>query len=657
MTELAMRVWEGALALELVRATVLLAFVFGAVALLRRTSAATRHLTWSVGVVALLALPLLSAATPWRWDPVRRPAAAAPLEQVVENRAFENVGQVQVERSETRADPGDALAGTPVIDQRAFTLGGAEALLLLVGLWAAGMIVAVARLFAGIWAVRRVARRAQSLSGPTWTRPLFEAADRLGLRDVPQLLISDTASMPFVAGVIRPAVVVPAAAREWSEDRRRAVLLHELAHVRRQDLAVNLAGRLACAVWWFHPLVRIAAKRMRLESERACDDLVLRVGTLPSTYADHLLQIVRGAGQARMPAIALPMAQRSEFEGRMLAILEPNAPREPARRRHAALAAAAALLIALPLAAVGPERATAVEPPVMEAQAPDPEPRLEPVTSEAAPVKHTDPESEPPAVADAGDALDSIEIEDEEASGRTEAVETQDTTVIQALRAALRDASEEVREEAAWALGSMRATPAIADLSAVIRTDASPDVREIALWSLVQMDASAARADIEGVLGSDADAEVRAMAAWALGQFDSEESLGALEAALTDDDEDVRNSVAWALGTIRPSSAPAGLIRALDDESGEVREHAAWALGQIGDPAALEGLLRQIGDEDAGEAAIWAIGSIGGEEARPALIEALRSGNDEVRAAAARALSGRGGHPWPWPWPRPMPRI
>ena len=103
------------------------------------------------------------------------------------------------------------------------------------------------------------------------------------------------------------------------------MLLHELAHVRRRDLVGHTLGRLACAVYWFHPLVWTAAKRLRSESERACDDLALTCGARASDYAEHLLDIVTGVRHHATPAVALAMARRKEFEGRMLAILDPRA--------------------------------------------------------------------------------------------------------------------------------------------------------------------------------------------------------------------------------------------------------------------------------------------------------------------------------------------
>jgi beta-lactamase regulating signal transducer with metallopeptidase domain len=62
-------------------------------------------------------------------------------------------------------------------------------------------------------------------------------------------------------------------------DRRWVVLLHELSHAKRLDCAARLVGQLACAVYWFNPLAWLALTWLQAESERACDDLVLRAGT------------------------------------------------------------------------------------------------------------------------------------------------------------------------------------------------------------------------------------------------------------------------------------------------------------------------------------------------------------------------------------------
>ena len=151
--------------------------------------------------------------------------------------------------------------------------------------------------------------------------------------------------MPMAWGILRPAVLMPAEADEWPIERLRIVLLHELAHVRRRDCLTHLLAQVACAVYWFHPLAWMAARRARAERERACDDLVLAAGTRGSDYAEELLQIARVMRSGRFPAVlagaTLAMAHRSQLEGRLLAILDPRIPRRGLTRLRALATSAA----------------------------------------------------------------------------------------------------------------------------------------------------------------------------------------------------------------------------------------------------------------------------------------------------------------------------
>jgi hypothetical protein len=134
-----------------------------------------------------------------------------------------------------------------------------------------------------------------------------------------------------------------------------------MAHVKRLDALTQLLGQVALALFWFDPLVWIANRRLQLEREHACDDYVLRHGTQPSTYAADLLSMVQSLGtpshRSTQPAFAaLAMARRSEFEGRMLSILDPVLDRHPLDRGRTLMSAFVALLIIVPLAALQPYR-------------------------------------------------------------------------------------------------------------------------------------------------------------------------------------------------------------------------------------------------------------------------------------------------------------
>jgi beta-lactamase regulating signal transducer with metallopeptidase domain len=540
-------------------------------------------------------------------------------------------------------------------------------------LWIAGAVALLARLALGAAVVRRIVRRAEPLESPDWTRPLLEGADRLSLDTVPRLVASDRLPMPFACGVLRPVIVLPQNAGAWSDRRRRAVLCHELAHVRRMDLPVNVLGQLACVLYWFHPLVWFAARRLRMESERACDDLVLGVGTRASEYADHLLQIVCGAARARTPAVALPMAERREFEGRMLAILERDARREAPGRRQAVTLAAFALALLLPLAALGPatapaRRATPGQGDGLEEQQQPVEARSS--TQSSPPhqmsVQVAEPQArqrgvgQPEAQEPQGKPQGSAKEKEKEKEARKQEPGQggADPKVVAALGAALRDSVASVRLDAAYALGELESADAVAPLTAQLGRDLDAKVRRMIAWALGQIESREATGPLGRAAQGDASTEVREMAVWAMGEIEDPAAIPALEAVLRDASPELRGQAAWAIGSIEPSAAPQGLLAALNDASSEVRLRATWALGQIEDGAAVPGLMPLLKDSDpeVRKAAFWAVGAIGGDAAQPALIEALKDPDPDVRAAAARALAGQNQSPWPWPAPRPIIR-
>jgi HEAT repeat protein/beta-lactamase regulating signal transducer with metallopeptidase domain len=635
----------------LLKGTVLLGIALLVAAALRHSSAALRHLVWGTGLAMLLALPLASLL-PWRLpvsgleSVLRTPRPPTSQTQATPH----NPAAPPQDQAASATPPSQTASAAPAPSSPGITLSLSPATLLSIALaiWVIGMVWLVGRLVIGAVLLRRVVRKGTALDNTDWRHPLLEAADRLALERLPRLVMSDRLPMPFACGVLHPAIVLPTGATEWDDRRRRAVLFHELAHLSRYDLIGNALGQLACAVYWFHPLVWVAARKLRVESERAADDLVLGVGTRASEYADHLLQIVCRAARSRTPAIALPMAQRHEFEGRMLAILEREARREPASGRHAAVLGALALSLVIPLAALAPARAEPPAEPVVSGVVHDSvplrsQPASQPVDrATAAPLSRR---SAPPA----SRAVVSVPA----------AVQGADSTaVIAALKRALEDSVASVREDAAYALGRIESEAAVPVLVARLPHDPAPKVREMIAWALGQIESHAGTEALASTALHDDSEDVRAMAVWALGQVSEPSTVPALEQVLHDRSAEVRGRAAWALGTIAPSKAPNGLIAALGDPAPDVRERAAWALGQIGDSSAASRLGVAMRDSSAQvrKAALWAVGQIGGDAAQAALIDALSDKDPEVRARAARALSGSHGDPWPWPWPMPIIR-
>jgi hypothetical protein len=131
------------------------------------------------------------------------------------------------------------------------------------------------------------------------------------------------------------------------------VLGHELAHIARRDWLVHVAAELVRVVYWFNPLVWIACRRLRRESEQACDDAVLGMGVAGADYASHLLELARAYRSAREPFIPAPaMARPSSLERRVTAMLNNQLNRAPLTSSACVTIAVALLTVTLSVAGV-----------------------------------------------------------------------------------------------------------------------------------------------------------------------------------------------------------------------------------------------------------------------------------------------------------------
>lgn len=389
-----------------IKGLVLLAAIALVTLLLRRASAARRHLAWTLGVTGLLVLPLLSAALP-AWRVTLLPAWLAES-------AAESPAPVLVDAAAGRTEHPPAVAELPPTINRpptpdrepapATTVAAAPIsastkpfnwrtlLVWALPLWTVGVLLAVAAPLAGLWQLTRLRRGAIPLTNEDWQSQLFEIRSQLGLRRRVQLLTSPAASMPLTFGAWRPVLLIPAEAVGWPAERRRLVLLHELAHIKRWDWLTQMLAHAACAVHWFNPLAWLAARRMQTLREEACDDLVLSSGEKASDYARELLAIATHQHERPLLALAaVPMARRSALEDRLRAVLD-------SRRNRAALTVATACLAMSLLAAVivplAMLQAAAPEDPAEKPTEPSAASALDKPAPKAATVKPRDPTPE-----------------------------------------------------------------------------------------------------------------------------------------------------------------------------------------------------------------------------------------------------------------------
>jgi beta-lactamase regulating signal transducer with metallopeptidase domain len=255
-----------------------------AAAALRRTPAEARHDLWLLvvtGTVVLglagLLLPAVYFAVPGSWAPFAQP-----------------------------------------------TRRGAELIALV---WTAGAVVAGLRFVAGLVALRRIRVHATALRRADVADALAAASRLAGLGRPVTLLVSTEVQVPMTWGVRRPVVALPAEAAQWSGERLRLVLLHELLHVRRRDVLVECFLEAVTVAFWFHPAVWLAARQLRLERERACDEAVLDTGARASEYCEHLVEIMRAAARGPGVVVGAGMAAPSTLEFRVRALLGDPRPR------------------------------------------------------------------------------------------------------------------------------------------------------------------------------------------------------------------------------------------------------------------------------------------------------------------------------------------
>ncbi|HEX7937881.1 MAG TPA: M56 family metallopeptidase [Gemmatimonadaceae bacterium] len=683
----------------LIRTSALFALVGIVAFVLRNRSAALRHMLWTFAIVGAVALPALTRLAPFQWRVLPAanaataslPAAAdrkvrAPGIPSIAQKAADQAAGAPVDLPELNHDAASAPA--PAKSRVDLTTA-------LMALWGIGALALLVRLVVGLVTVQRIANRAAEVTDPSWRALADRAIRALAVRVPVEVRRSEEVAMPFATGLVRPVIVLPANTDSWNDAQREAVLLHELAHISRGDLGMNILSHVMRALYWVNPLAWLAAHRLRVEGEKAADDAVLRGGARASDYADHLLSIVRTVGNT-VPNVALAMARRSDFEGRLLAILEPGVPRDRLTRVRAFGLAALFVGATLPLAAM--TRADAA-----------PAVRTEKATKETQdqPAAHTANTAPLPAASATVAALAST-LGDASVNVRLAAVQSlgnlQDPAAIAALAKALKeDTDARVREAAAWALGEIDDNRAVPHLLEALKTEKSVKVRAKIVHALKEIKDPSATAGVIAVL-KDPDVEVRRAAVGALSEFEDPNSLGALLSMTHDDDAEVRRSVAENIGQLEtpaaydalvtlardpddevranaveqfhhfqkdqkalPSllsalkdknahvrqhaadviggidnlkTAPSGLIEALSDPDRDVRREAANSLGNIGDEAAVPALKRMTSDNDVETRrhAVEALKDIGGTEAIQALMGLLKDPDPEVRKTAAEAL-------------------
>ncbi|HWW56795.1 MAG TPA: M56 family metallopeptidase [Sphingopyxis sp.] len=322
------------------KSLVIAGLTLGLLRLARARSAGERSMIAHAGLVALLALPAAILLLP-QWTPLPAAWFAGAPAPVVET--MKTGGSAIDPAPATTSVPvvADPAGSTPVMfswsDLAPFLYGIPLALLFGV------MALAVVRLFA-------MRRRAEILVERSWLSALAEAQRRMGFKHGTALLVSSELRSPISWGVLRPTIVLsPKAVAAAGE--AEAIIAHELAHVARLDWAKLLGARVACAVFWFNPLVWMLARESHQLREEAADDAVLMADIDGPDYATLLVGAARHDNQGALLAAHGVAPGKDSLKRRITRVLDGSLKRGPASLSWMLMSLVALAGVTAPLAA------------------------------------------------------------------------------------------------------------------------------------------------------------------------------------------------------------------------------------------------------------------------------------------------------------------
>src|SRR5947209_7504029 len=412
----------------------------------------------------------------------------------------------------------------------------------------------------------RLADRRAVTDGPL-AATLAELQRTAGYRRRVHLTMARTISSPVALGLSE--ICVPELAlSELGAEQQRSMLAHELAHLARRDSLWLVGASLIERFFFFQPLNRLARRELETTAEYLSDEWAMRKTGSAVSLAKCLATV---AEWIQASPLGVPVAglaeRRSLLVARIARLLDGRLPQSPASRRGWAV-----------LATLGVAATVAAAPRVSSPPVP----------------------LSVPARGDERRPSFSLSRRERGSGG-------EDTTVVNALIARLKDENADVRHQAVDLLEHLHARPAGSAIARLIH---------------------------------DPSADVRSAVVQALGNLREQSGIAAITEALGDPNADVRQAALGALNDLRAPIAEATLLNLMKDQNADVRQRAAELAGERSVVAAIPQLRRLIDDprSDVREAATEALGHLADPAARQALQAALQSPDPKVRRAAAEAL-------------------
>ena len=310
--------WTAALVNHLWQSMVVVGMAWLLALALRKNHARVRYCVWMAASVKFL-LPFSLLMTAGEWLPSWVPAQAA--QPAVVN-ATEMVTQ--------------PFAGEQFFDAAPMATAGHHAnwmAVMLLAVWICGASVVAIRFGHGwlrVWSVRREAR------------PLDLAAQQV------PVLCSSTLMEPGIFGILRPVLLLPEGILErLTAEQMRAIMAHEMCHVKRRDNLTFAMHMIVEAMFWFHPAVWWIGARLLEERERACDEVVLATGGGAQAYAEGILNVCKFYVESPLACVA--GVTGADLKKRIVRIMTEQVVQRLSLSRKLLLGAAGLAAIAVPM--------------------------------------------------------------------------------------------------------------------------------------------------------------------------------------------------------------------------------------------------------------------------------------------------------------------
>ena len=581
--------------------TIILALTALLILGLRKSSAATRYTIWSAAFVILIILPIVSVTVPsWTAITIEESVIGIrtgfPAPDAVVSEHYDEPGKstpihpVQLS-SNVPVDLSSAI--NTVNDQPGNSSRWASIQLILFGMWLFISIAFLSKFLIDWLTVRGITARASMAERSDVARIRSSLIKLLSIRRGVQVKLSPEVSMPFAWGILNPIIILPSNADDWTPERLRSVITHELAHIARWDYAFHILIEIVRALYWPNPFIWAAARTSVMERERACDDLVLRLGTPSVEYASDLLHIARFQIENNVTVSAVTMAGEPGLKERINHVMNSAINRSPLPKELLILTMLISLVLVISAGSMT-------------------------VQTQYWHIPHTT------------DLLNQLESSDNPEARALAAWwlgEHEEQDAVDHLLKALYNEDLMVKLTAGWALGEIKDHKSIDGLIRVLETEEDFLVREMTVLALGEIEDGDAIDALEDAYHSDP--RLARSVIWALGEISHREhgraedlrskiirnldvqhwsnqqvwtgkvghiphSLAESEDLLIhlqDDKSSTRRDAAFELGflgikqqydTIAESeSAVLALIHSLDDSESEVRAAAIWSLDEI----------------------------------------------------------------------------